>query len=98
MEKNNLSDSKVNLDDIRLFIAYFEDLTRVSGKTRHKLIKEACLPPSYLSSCKRLLEGKPQRKKSISLKMLIHLAQVHKYPFDLNKYIHLLDLPEEPSK
>jgi hypothetical protein len=95
MEKNNLGNYGANLTDVRLFVAYFEDLARVSNKSINKLIKEACLPSNYVSNCKRLLQGKQQRKKTITLNLLIHVAKVHKYPFDLSKYIHLLDAPEE---
>ena len=95
MEESKTGYFKGNLSDIKLFVAYFEDLTRVTGKSRYKLIKEANLRKNYVSDCIRVLQGKPQNKKTISLNMVIHLSLVHKYPFDLSKYIHLLDAPEE---
>jgi hypothetical protein len=87
-----------NKNDLRLFLAYWNDLKEYTGKSTYKLSKEANLRGNYTVSIKRILQGKKQYGKVISLNLLIHIAKVHKYPFDLNKYIHLLDLPEEPSK
>ena len=81
-------------DDLRLFIAYWNDLKEVTGKTTFKLSKEANLRANYISSIKRILAGKQQYNKTIKLSLLIHIGLVTGYPFDLSKYIHLLDQPD----
>ncbi len=81
--------------DVILFAAYFEDLKRVTGKTTYKILKQASMKSNYYNQCKRVIAGKDQYNKTIKLSLLTHIAKVHGYPFDLSKYIHLLDQPEE---
>ena len=85
---------KPSNDDLRLFLAYWNDLKSVTNKTTYRLSKEANLRANYVSSIKGILKGKNQFNITFSLNILIRICIIHNYPFNLSKYIHLLDQPD----
>ena len=86
----------VNDNDLRVFIAYCEDLIKVNGITPYRFHKAAGMNLTYLYNCKRFLNGKGTFKPKISLNLIIHISQVHKFPFDLSKYLHVLEEQDKP--
>ena len=82
---------KANNNDLIAFIAYFDDLAIYTGYSKYKLLKGANLPLTYYKEVKRYLNGKTTFRKHISAGLFIHLSLLYNFPFDLSKYMHLLE-------
>jgi hypothetical protein len=87
---------KANNNDLRVFCAYFEDLCRTKKISNYRALKDANLNLNYYNSIKQYLKGSQQFRKAINISLIIHIAQVHKFPFDLSKYLHVLEEENKP--
>lgn len=81
-----------NNNDLIVFLAYFDDLQRYTGFSRYKLLKGANLPLNYYTHIDLYLKGVGNRfRKHINIGVIVHLSLLYSFPFDLSKYIHLIE-------
>ncbi len=81
---------QTNDTDLLLFVAYMEDLTNSKGITMGEALRVANMRDNYVIQIKRYLIGKKEFRKKVSLSLLLHIAGVFDFPFDMGKYLPLL--------
>jgi len=86
-----------NNNDLRVFLAYISDLKDNKGLSDYRILVDAKMSKTYIYNCKRYLKGLEMFKPKISLNLIIHISQVHNFPFDLSKYLHVLEDNQEPK-
>lgn len=87
-----------NNNDLIAFKAYFDDLQLYTSLSIYKLLKQANLPDSYYYQIKEYLNGRKIFRKHIPLAIVLHLSLLYNFPFDVSKYIHLLEPLKQPGK
>lgn len=80
-----------NNNDLLVFVAYFDDLQAFTGYSKYKILKGANLPLTYYKDVIRYLTGRTTYRKHFNIGLFIHLSLLYSFPFDLSKYMHLLE-------
>lgn len=77
--------------DLIVLKAFLNDIKQQRGISTYRLCKEANMRPNYLNHVERNLKGKSGFRKTIKLSFVLYLSELFNYPFDLSKYIHLIE-------
>lgn len=80
--------------DLRVFLAYINDLKERTGLNTNQLLLRAGINYKIVSNINYLLKGNKIYKPSTTIKLLLKLYSVYGVPFNLSDYVHLIDKKE----
>ena len=91
IQRNEIDEIKHNLNDLRVFLAYIEELCSFKQISVYRCLKNANMQVRYVAQIKQYMKNPTKFRKRISLALLIHISVSNNFPFDLSRYIHLIE-------